>query len=167
MKPYCWWCCHSFEWESLNFPYMFTGNTFYTTGHFCSWSCMKAYAMDKQKYNTCEFITLMRKRVEGKVISTIPAPKRESLKIFGGTLDIDEFRRDPPLQMRVKIPGNFYFTEHTVDHVVTNAINGGGDGVLKLKREKPLERSKSKLETSLGIIRKKKCTEDVAVVKGS
>lgn len=148
----CWWCCHGFEWDPLHFPYTFKSNVFYTTGHFCSWECMKAYAIDKNKLEQCEYITLMRKRMEGKIVHTRKAPNKYSLQSFGGTLSIEEFRSGKPHV--IKIPGEV-FQSHTIIQDVSNkdAFSGGNDN-LKLKREKPLERSKGKLETSLGIIRK-------------
>lgn len=158
-KPNCWWCCHPFEWESLHFPYTFKSNIFYTTGHFCSWECMKAYAIDREKLEQCEYITLMRKRMEGKVVHTRKAPNKFSLEMFGGTMNINDFRIGKPHV--IKIPGEV-FQSHTVIQDVTNkdsVLCSGGDN-LKLKREKPLERSKGKLETSLGIIRKCRTVAD-------
>lgn len=146
----CWWCCHSIEGESLHFPYTFKSNTFYTTGHFCSWECMKAYAIDKDKLEQCEYITLMRKRMEGKVVHTRKAPSKYCLESFGGTMKIEEFRNGKTHV--IKIPGEV-FQSHTVIQDVSNKESNNMCD-LKLKREKPLERSKGKLETSLGIIRK-------------
>lgn len=146
MKPVCWWCCHAFEAESLHFPYAFTANVFYTTGHFCTWACMKAYAIDKNRLGECEYITLMRKRMEGKITSTKKAPSRYMLDTFGGTLTIEEFRQVSPNTI-IKIPGEI-FQQQTI-YKEDKPTEG-----LKLKREKPLERSKCKLETSLGVTRK-------------
>ena len=150
MKPHCWWCCYPFEWESLHFPHSFKANTFHTTGHFCSWECMKSYAIERNNNGEqCEYITLMKKRMTGKVSHTRKAPSRFSLEMFGGTMSIEEFRGGKPCV--VKIPGEFY-----QEHLITkqDVPVGGGGGELRLKREKPLERTKGKLETSLGIIRK-------------
>ena len=148
MKPHCWWCCYPFEWESLHFPYSFTANTFYTTGHFCSWECMKAYAIEKNSSGEeCEYITLMKKRMYGKVTHTRRAPSRYCLELFGGTMNIDEYRGGTTCAVR--IPGVFY-----QDQIVTREDKPIESGGLRLKREKPLERTKGKLETSLGIIRK-------------
>ena len=46
---WCWWCCHPFEGDTLELPYKYDEkrNKFYTCGGFCSWSCMKRYAIDK------------------------------------------------------------------------------------------------------------------------
>ncbi len=155
----CWWCCHPFDWEPLHFPYAFVSNVFHTTGYFCSWGCMKAYAIDRAKYNNCELITLMRKRMEGKVTHTKSAPMRQALQMFGGPLTIEEFRSGVPGVTCVKVPGEFL--EHTVVLSSAGPSCTSSSEFVKLKREKPLERSKSKLETSLGIIRKKKCTDAV------
>lgn len=149
----CWWCCHPFEWESLHFPYAFKSNLFYTTGHFCSWECMKAYAIDRNKLNECELISLMKKRMEGKLTPTNRAPSRYILKLFGGTVSIDEFRKGVPVI--VKIPGEIY-QGVSVNYQQNQSHDNQQkkEGELKLKREKPLERAKCKLETSLGIVRK-------------
>lgn len=150
-KVACWWCCHSFDWEPLHFPYDFKSNVFHTTGNFCSWECMKAYAIDKNRLGECEYITLMRKRMEGKISCTKKAPSRYSLKMFGGTVDIEDFRKGCPIV--IKIPGEIFQKQEVFKEEKST------DG-LKLKREKPLERSKGKLETSLGVIRK--CHHPVA-----
>lgn len=150
MKPVCWWCCHGFEWESLHFPYKFKSNVFHTTGHFCSWECMKAYAIDKDFTQECEFITLMRKRMEGKISKTNRAPNKYALEMFGGTLKIDEFRTCP--NVLTKIPGEVFQTQLIIHNDEPSTTKNGGG--LKLKREKPLDRTKGKLETSLNVIRK-------------
>ena len=40
---WCWWCCHTFEGVPLSMPYKHDErrNKFYTSGNFCSWSCIK------------------------------------------------------------------------------------------------------------------------------
>ena len=147
-KSACWWCCHPFEWESIHWPYeyMNRSNTYNTIGHFCSWSCMKSYAIDKRKLETCEYITLMRKRLEGRIQPTVPAPRKEVLEMFGGTVKIEDFRRRPEC-ISLIMPGEVYQIP------IVKVFEDFGE--MKLKREKPLERSKGKLENSLGIIRKR------------
>ena len=46
---WCWWCCHSFEGTPLTVPHRYDDrrSKFYTAGNFCSWSCVKSYAIDK------------------------------------------------------------------------------------------------------------------------
>lgn len=144
MKPVCWWCCYPFEWESLHFPYEFTSNTFHTVGHFCSWGCMKSYGINRGKFEACDFITLLRKRMEGKIKPIAKAPSRYCLQMFGGSVSIDDYRKGIPIH--VNIPGEIFHD--------TIASKDEKFEPTKLKREKPLERNKGKLETCLGIIRK-------------
>lgn len=150
MKPHCWWCCHSFEWESLHFPYAFVSNVFYTTGHFCSWGCMKAYAIERGKFEACSLITLLRKRTEGKITPIKMAPKRYCLEMFGGDVTIDEFRSGVPV-IRLEIPGEVFQMQTTVKEQQKYSEN-----LLSLRREKPLQRANCKLEKTLGI--KRKCS---------
>ena len=62
---------------------------------------MKAYNKDRNWSRwgeIAQFITLMRRDVYGKLESVPCAPKRQCLKVFGGSMTIDEFRgcKDPP-----------------------------------------------------------------------
>ena len=173
----CWWCVHSLpQHPCIHLPVKYDEkrDIFTTRGNFCSWQCAKAYAIDMNTSRMGEmltFLTLMRKKTFGKIVPLFPAPKRTTLAIFGGTLSIEEFRsfggvKEPP---PVSFPDDRQLVQ-TVGHGPSkaevqqitntrgkmNAIEssvGGGD-TLKLKRDKPLERSKSKLENILGITRK-------------
>jgi hypothetical protein len=120
-------------------------------------------------------LMMMRRRAFGKYTPLWPAPKREALKIFGGTLTIDEFRSfgglvEPPMVcfpdqkqliqivgvQLIKQPDGAVTAAHVNSRGKLAAIDSAtsqGD-TLKLKRNKPLERTKSKLENVLGITRK-------------
>ena len=180
----CWWCCHPFEGEEVHLPYKHDElrNKFLTTGIFCSWNCVKAFALGKYGINRggiiCQNITLYRKRLYGKTVKTSPAPDRYALKAFGGTMTIEEFRN----VTADNFPTVSYPNESHLLHTVTmrnqetlypqqplklsidNAksklmqINSADTQVetLKLKRPKPLKRDQNNLEKSLGIIRTKK-----------
>ena len=151
---HCWWCCHPYETETVQYPYkLFKGNIL-TTGQFCSWNCVKAYAINKNNLNSMDLITLLKKKTNGKVTPTEPAPCRESLIQFGGTLTIEEFRQAADLGIKALIPGVMYSPVHiekTTEKPTMNIIKPE----FVLKREKPLVRAKGKLETTLGITRKK------------
>ena len=107
----CWWCCHPFEGTDLHLPYHHDDRTkkFKTMGHFCSWECMKAFNLDRNGINKAgiisTYITLLRKRVEGKANQTRPAPNRFTLKMFGGPFTIDEFRSNST-QIKTVLPDN-------------------------------------------------------------
>jgi hypothetical protein len=120
---------------------------------------------------------MMRRRSIGKYEPLWPAPKRQALACFGGTLTIEEFRNfgglvEPPI---VHFPFEKRYIQTVgageaaaaAPKVAAAADNPKGrlkaieDSVasgdtLKLKRSKPLARTASKLESSLGLIRKNK-----------
>ena len=148
MKPHCWWCCHSFDGESLHWPYKFKSNVFSTTGHFCSWSCIKSYAFDKGKTETFEFIVLMKKRMGGGMTPIKRAPKRECLVTFGGSITIDQFRENTK-PIFVHIPDEYYQMPIITNTLLSAPVSIQNGTELQLKRSKPLERSKGKLEKAL------------------
>jgi len=95
----CFHCCHLYETQTLNIPFKYdhVHNKFHVKNiPFCSWECMRAY----NKYNECSskgsifsLITQMQ-RLSSNCQKYLTAPPREALKIFGGSLSIDEFRKD-------------------------------------------------------------------------
>jgi hypothetical protein len=177
----CWWCTESLpHLPCIHFPikYYQQFDKFDTIGNFCSWECAKAYGKDLKSPRWGEylsFLTMMHRRALGRHENFFPAPRREALKKFGGTLTIEEFRNCsgktcPPIVRfpnetfieQIIVPGSDQI-KHTVSSNAHNskmkrAIEESESTAepLKLKRGKPLERSKSKLETSLGIKRKEK-----------
>jgi hypothetical protein len=92
----CYWCCHRFDNAPFGIPVNFTNNNFDVFGCFCSLECTASYNFKMhdnidemwERYN---LINLLYRRLNlGKIVK--PAPDRLSLKMFGGYLDIDEFR---------------------------------------------------------------------------
>jgi hypothetical protein len=101
-----------------------------------------------------EYIALMRKHAFGKYTPLKAAPRRQALTIFGGSLTIEQFRSGEHHPI-VFIPYEKYILPTiTNPGSVVTVPSVAGD--VKLKREKPLKRAESKLESSLGIIRKAK-----------
>ena len=187
----CWWCVHALpsdtvasrhEVTPIHLPIKYDSklDSFSCIGNFCSWACAKAYALDMRTSRSGEiqsFLAMMKRRSVGKYTSTWPAPKREALKCFGGSMTIEEFRRygdqvEPP---RIHYPfEKLYFakpvtageaTIHGTGAVSAPSTNGRLKAIetastetdtLKLKRNKPLVRSASKLENALGLKRKEK-----------
>lgn len=152
----CWWCCHPYETETVRYPYKLYKEKILTTGQFCSWNCVKAYAINKNNFNAMDLITLMKKTTNGKITKTEPAPMREALIAFGGTLSIEEFRKGADLGIKVLIPGEMYNPVY-IEKIEKATVSTAPKTDLVMKREKPLVRAKGKLETALGITRKKAC----------
>jgi len=123
-----------------------------------------------RKGEILSFLALMRMKACGKYEPLWPSPKREVLQCFGGKLSIEEFRNygggvEPPI---VHWPFEHKYTP-TIGFEIAPLIKSSPAGKmkaiedstltvdsLKLKREKPLARSSSKLESALGITRKTK-----------
>lgn len=170
----CWWCCHPSETAFLHMPYDqdHSSKLYKTVGNFCSWECMKAYAIDKypshRSGTICMYIRCIRK---SNTILTC-APSRWSLNMFGGPFTIEEFRSKNNKEVLCIMPDC-----NRVSHLVIeqpthtnykpssgelqekmNCINKSStvNEPLKLKRNKPLKRTNkaNNLEISLGLVSK-------------
>ncbi len=173
---WCWWCCHEFDGPELHLPYKYDSlrNKFETMGCFCSWGCMKSYNMCYNKTRSSIIATnivLMYKQMYGGVSPIRCAPNRYSLKVFGGTLTIEEFRALSGKSPRVfvKMPDEVRHVQEVITKYEIRVPTEGDldtkfqeisrssttNETLKIKRPKPLKRDANNLETTLGIIRKK------------
>lgn len=169
---WCWWCCHEIEGETLQLPYKYDPlrNKFSTMGCFCSWSCMKAFNIEKNGVNNGGIIAgnivVMRKKLYGSIGPIRCAPYRYLLKEFGGTMSIEEFRKgsvmDPGPQQKLAVEQlqQHHVAEPRIQmsmQAVKMSEISNSSGVnepLRLKRSKPLKRDANNLETTLGLIRK-------------
>ena len=166
----CWWCCHRYESETLKLPYHYDylRNKYVTEGSFCSWSCMKSYAINKYGVNKggiiCGNIITMRKKMYNIIGSVRMAPNRYMLKMFGGPMTIEEFRENTQID---KAKPKQLETIEKVDRlipIISNTKNKmseiknatGSNDTLKLKRNKPLKREQNDLGAALGLIVKPK-----------
>ena len=146
-------------------------------GQFCSWSCMRAFNMNKNgtdrgsKIN--EYIAVLHKKTTGRFKLIKAAPDRYVLKSFGGTISIDEFRNanenDFPILTYPNQLHKVQFVEKqrkvTFDELSKEQLDNKIDDInntnasnetLKLKRTKPLKRDRNNLETMMGLVRAKK-----------
>ena len=93
----CFHCCHKINNNQLGLPINYNpqNNEYKTIYNFCSWSCMKGfiiYSNMSSKRNMITSMVHLRHSMTGKMNEIISAPPRECLKVFGGTMDIDEFK---------------------------------------------------------------------------
>lgn len=138
-------------------------NKFYTSGNFCSWSCMKSFALDKHGITRgsiiCGNIIMMRRKMYNQLGSIKPAPNRFMLKEFGGDLTIEEFRLNQTVDVikpteidKIPVVDNvipFVSNTKKMDEIKNASSN---NSALKLKRNKPLKRDYNNLESALGLI---------------
>lgn len=95
----CFWCCHSFEWAGSILPVSYDAykNLYTCEGHFCSPECSLAYlygALDVSDTVRWNRHTLLRHMYASGYTQRdlTPAPPRTLLRMFGGPLDIAQFR---------------------------------------------------------------------------
>jgi hypothetical protein len=93
----CYWCCHKFDNAPFGIPVSYNTGNFEVFGCFCSLECAAAYnfksneSLDEvwERYN---LINLLCRRLNiGRIVK--PAPDKMTLKMFGGFMDIDAFRK--------------------------------------------------------------------------
>ena len=95
----CCWCCHPFEWAPAVLPisYDVYKNLYTCEGHFCSPECGLAYlyknvdTSDTTRWNRHALLRYLYAPLYTKR-DLSPAPARSTLRIFGGPLDIAQFR---------------------------------------------------------------------------
>jgi hypothetical protein len=124
---------------------------------------MKSFAIDKYGLSRggiiCGNMVLMRTKMFKQRGHIKPAPNRFKLKVFGGTMDIEDFRKNHTENLEVP---NIIATKPKVDNTIpfisnTQKMNEiqnstSGNNALKLKRNKPLKRNHNNLESALGLI---------------
>ena len=97
-ESYCLWCAHNFTNVPVGIPIKIFDDNFYCTGNFCSFACAAAhnysvYDGNHDVFERNNLINLMATRF-GVNTPVRCAKPREMLKIFGGDLDINQFRKN-------------------------------------------------------------------------
>jgi hypothetical protein len=171
----CFWCAHSFEGMPCIIPEREVGGVYNVYGNFCCSHCAVAYLLCESldPHVRWERMALLHRiyDVEGKG-RIFPAPARESLKLFGGPMDIDTFRAtaqegrvrvDLHMPPMVSILGSIdtkpidFFDTNSKQGAVGGAPIGGPmpqrvpEGELRLKRTKPLKDRESTLDNVMNI----------------
>lgn len=93
----CWWCTEKFDTMPCFIPIKYQNNNFHVFGCFCSYSCAASYNINMKDFKVWERHTLLKKlynKIHDNNKEIVLAPVKETLKKFGGCLDIDEFRRN-------------------------------------------------------------------------
>jgi hypothetical protein len=172
---WCWHCCHPFSNPKVVLPVSYdeVKQLWKTTGAFCSWACAKAYNMDsKANYNNTrgQLLALLKKKMTGKLSRIVPAPPRMCLRVFGGTMSIDEFREKstdttvtifPPKMIPFeqiiherKIQAKRDAMEPGPDLQQSLELAGSGGAkneTLRLKRPRPMPSSSDVLARTMGL----------------
>ena len=165
----CLWDCHIFKNTPWGVPYKFTNGKFQLFGNFCSANCVLAYILqnyqdDDAMWDKVALLNLFYFKVTGEYKSIVPAFDKMGLKLFGGTLDIEEYRNItganekaygvefPPCNTIIPMLEEIYKKTNLnntfipVDKTRLQTANNE----LKLKRSKPVVNHKNTLDFCLG-----------------
>lgn len=152
----CFWCCHSFNWSAFFLPISYDAykNIYNVEGYFCSPECALAYLYnqphisDGTRWNRHSLLSYLYKDLYKDSLIT-PAPPRSILRMFGGPLDIQQYREylnndiivSELLPIRVHMPAmNIQGSLRDVKKYVslsTEIIEKASES-LRLKRSKPV-----------------------------
>lgn len=149
---HCMWDCHQFDTIPCAIPVKYVNDKFFLFGCFCSFNCAMAYIFDQKTANKWEqyalLLLLYKKIYNTEYINLKIAPPRQSLKIFGGIFNIEQFRqhfvsnRDynivypPMIAVIPKLEENIYEVSKLKYIPVNNTMMK--EATLKLKRDKPV-----------------------------
>ena len=94
----CWNCCHSIAGENIAQPIRYHNNVFTTVGNFCSYPCISRYILESNessenifnKLSTLNLYYNIKNNTKSKTVT--PSPSKLVLNMFGGYMDINEFR---------------------------------------------------------------------------
>lgn len=149
---HCWWCCYPFETSACKIP---VNNRAY--GCFCSLNCCLAYAnvhFSFQRWHIVSNIKQLHNQIHpGKDLKS--APPRESLKIFGGCLNIQDFRKN---FTELDKEYAYIYSPFKAEPAYIKKINKtttsdmkNNDGLV-LKRTRRIKLHQNSLECTMGII---------------
>jgi hypothetical protein len=165
----CYWCCHQFNTVPYGIPVKYYNGKYHVFGCFCSLECAVAYNFDSQessdeiweRYNLINLLS----RVLGYKPLVKPAPNKLSLKMFGGHLDIEDFRKyfDTNKVLSLNFPPMMTLTQQVEEinecdiqseyryiPIDKNRINMYKEK-LTLKRSKPLTDPKQTLDHMMNL----------------
>ena len=169
-KIACFWCCHQFECTPWGIPVKYFDGKFQLFGIYCSANCtlsgiVHGNQLPENLWERVSLLNLLYFKVYGIYDNLIPAPDKMALKMFGGSLDIADYRRItnsneksytlefPPCNTIIPVLEEIYKKNtltSTFIPVDSNRIKKANNE-LKLKRSKPLNNNKSNLYASMGI----------------
>jgi hypothetical protein len=148
----CWNCCHSFNNIIIGLPINYNNNIFYTIGDFCSLECATRYAFDNYNEKIYEIIPIinMYNNIKFNNINKITlAPSKLILKKFGGTMDIEEYRKN--------FNNNIYYINLPIIIPINNNIykyefnNSNNIKDLKLYRKKELNTTRNSIFNKMNL----------------
>lgn len=169
----CFWCCHSFTNSPYAIPSHILDEVWHMYGNFCSPECATSYLFKERIDNHVQWerYALLNSIYSDSTTNGIrPAAPREVLRMFGGSMDISEYRavvREKKLRVDVLTPPmvsiiqtmdtkpiDFYdqnlknvFSRSDIQH----KYNAPGAQGLRLRRSKPVKSREATVEWAMQI----------------
>ena len=175
----CFWCCHYFHTAPFAIPSHILDEIWYMYGNFCSAECATSYLFKERidSHVQWERYALLNSLYAddaelppGSPSGIRPAPPREVLRMFGGSMDISEYRAvlhekklrvdvlTPPMVSIIQTmdtkPIDFYdqnlknvFIRNDIQH----KYNAPGAQGLRLRRSKPVKSKEATVEWAMQI----------------
>jgi hypothetical protein len=100
----CWHCCHQFDTVPISVPRIMSSsggktNQYEVYGVFCSVNCTKKFVLERKGFDQSQVLLQLNEMCcsvfgmdSNEVFTAKAAPPRFFLKMFGGHMDIEEFR---------------------------------------------------------------------------
>lgn len=168
----CFWDCHEFRGTPCVIPTMIEEGIWRVYGNFCCPECAAAYLFTERldAHVQWERYALLNRLYAAGGDPVRLAPPRTSLRMFGGTLDVSEFRSivgekrmrvdvmTPPMISIIQVmdtkPIDFYDAsmKNTFIPWEMDRMNRPGAQGLRLRRTKPVAEKESTLEWCMGIV---------------
>lgn len=165
----CYWCCNRFDTPPFGIPVKYTGMVFHVFGCFCSLECAMAHNLASKEsideiWERNNLINLLSRKIGHKNVVK-PAPNRLALKMFGGHLDIDEYRAycDTSKIININFPPMMTMTQQ-IEEINESDINNDYKYIpidtdrinkykekIKLKRTKPLTTFENTLDHAMNL----------------
>lgn len=159
----CWWCCHKFDNYPISIPLKFYPENylFKCKGIFCSFPCAYSYSCQMKFYDTTLLKMFYKKIVvDYKNTQINKAPQKEILKMFGGPIDINEFRNN---SNNILYNINTYPVIYMNEQLHIQSIYGLSSNTSKKTNNKlntyTIEQAKERLKTNKTIITSKTISE--------
>ena len=164
---YCYWCCQPFSSPPCGLPKKYINNKFYLYGCFCSPECAAAYNFNQYSSDEVwEYYSLLNLLYKDLYDTKIKlAPPRNSLDIFGGHMNIQEFRKYnnnynktiktvmPPVYALIPQLEEKYIEKRvkkTFVPIDMEKVKRAKEN-LRLKRSKPVSKYKNTLESCMNL----------------
>ena len=175
----CFWCCHSFTSSPVAIPSHILNEIWHMYGNFCSAECATAYlfkeridaAVQWERYALLNSLYVEDNEAKpGDPLGIRPAPPREVLRMFGGSMDISEYRalvHERKLRIDVLMPPMVsiiqtmdtkpidFFDQNLKNVFIRNDIqhkyNAPGAQGLRLRRTKPVKSRETTVEWAMQI----------------